>query len=80
MDMGMHPIAERDETALRQMTSEQLLNLGMYQVVYLKAGICNGEMLFVLYGADGAPLVAAEDVETAMDMAVERGLDFVAVH
>jgi hypothetical protein len=37
-------------------------------------------MLFVLYGADGMPLVTADDVETAVEMAAERGLNFVPVH
>ena len=27
--------------------------LGMNQVVYLKSGMCDGNMLFVLFGADG---------------------------
>jgi hypothetical protein len=45
-------------TALRQMTVEQLLQLGTRQVVYLKAGMHDGEMAFVLYGADGTSLMA----------------------
>jgi hypothetical protein len=88
--MNTHPFGEHSETrihsadprtaALRQMTPEQLLRLGARHVVYLKAGMYDGEMFFVLYGGDGAPLVAAGDVETALEMAAERGLDFVAVH
>ena len=88
--MEMHPIAgpsettidagDRRATALRQMTAEQLLHLGERHVVYLKSGVCDGEMLFVLFGANGAPLVAVDDVETALDMVAERGLNFVAVH
>jgi hypothetical protein len=54
--------------------------LGERHVVYLKSGVCDGEMLFVLFGANGAPLVAVDDVETALDMVAERGLNFVAVH
>ena len=42
----------------RQMTAEQWLEFGRRQVVYLKAGECNGEMPFMLYGADGALLMA----------------------
>ena len=88
--MDMHPIAGPGETrvdagdrraaTLRQMTAEQLLQLGAHQVVYLRGGMCDGEMLFVLYGADGMPLVTADDVETAVEMAAERGLNFVPVH
>ena len=88
--MDMHPIAGPGETrvnagdrraaTLRQMTAEQLLQLGAHQLVYLRGGMCDGEMLFVLYGADGMPLVTADDVETAVEMAAERGLNFVPVH
>jgi len=50
------------------MTVEQLLQLGTRQVVYLKAGLHDGEVAFVLYRADGIPLVAVDDMETAVEM------------
>ena len=87
--MNMHPIGEPSEkigvirdqrSALRQMTAQQLLQLGTRQVVYLKAGMHDGERLFVLYGADGSPLAIADAVEIAVEMAAEHGLAFVAVH
>jgi len=62
------------------MTAEQLLGLGTHQVVYLRAGTCDGERLFVLYGADGMPLVTVDDIETAVEIAAARGLEFIAVH
>jgi hypothetical protein len=72
--------ADRQTAALRQMTVDQLLDLGTCQVVYLRAGTCDGERLFVLYGADGLPLVTADDVETVVEIAAEHGLAFVSVH
>ena len=87
--MEIHPLiaingqakATRDSrSALRWMSSEQLLDLGMNQVVYLKSGMCDGNMLFVLFGADGTPVVVADDVDTAVETAIEHGLSFVAVH
>ena len=42
--------------------------------------MCDGEPAFVLHGADGAPLVMAGDVETAVEIAAKHGLAFVAVH
>ena len=88
--MNTHPITEPGKmrsaagdsrtTALRQMTPEQLLHLGTRQVVYLRSGMCDGEPAFVLHGADGAPLVMAGDVETAVEIAAEHGLAFVTVH
>ena len=87
--MDVHPSDEpraklgaiRDQrSTLRQMSEEQLLHLGMHQVAYLKSGICDGEMLFVLYGADGTPLLAAGDVDALVETASEHGLGFVSVH
>ena len=67
-------------SALRRMTCEQLLHLGMSQVVYLKSGMCDGEMLFMLYNADGTPIVATDDVVVAIEAAADRGLNFVNLH
>jgi hypothetical protein len=72
--------ADRRTAALRQMTADQFLGLGMRQVVYLRAGTSNGERLFVIHGADGVPLVMVDDVETAVEIAAEHGLKFIAVH
>lgn len=71
---------DRGAALLRQMTVDQLRGLGAQEVVYLRAGMCDGERLFVLYGADGVPLVMVDDVETAVDIATEHGLKFIAVH
>jgi hypothetical protein len=88
--MNTHPIDDPGKmrsaagdsriTALRQMTLEQLLHLGTRQVVYLRSGMCDGEPAFVLHGADGAPLLMAGDVETAVEIAAKHGLAFVTVH
>ena len=87
--MNIHPIARSGgknglirgkRSALRLMTTEQLLQLGTYQVAYLKAGMRNGEWFFVVYGADGEPLAAVDAVEAAQEMAAEYGLALVSVH
>ena len=67
--MEIHPLNDIDgqaratpdsRSALRWMSSEQLLDLGMNQVVYLKSGMCDGKMVYVLFGADGTPVIAAD--------------------
>ena len=60
------------------MTADQLLGLGTRQVAYLRGGTYDGERLFVLYGADGVPLAVVDDVETAVELATERGLGFLS--
>jgi hypothetical protein len=84
--MEMHPQNDIDgrardsKSVLRWMTSEQLLDLGMNQVVYLKSGLCDGKMVFVLFDADGTPAIVADNVTAAVETAIEQGLTFVAVH
>jgi len=86
--MDLHPLNDihgqardtRDSRSARWMTSEQLRDLGMNQVVYLKSGMCDGKMVFVLFGADGTPAVVADNVNAAVETAIEQGLSFVAVH
>ena len=62
------------------MSDQQLLRLGCQRWFYVRAGIHDGEVRFVLIGADGQPIGYAGDVESAFEMAAERGLEFVAVH
>jgi hypothetical protein len=87
--MQMHPLNDIGTAALvvldrsaavRRMTAEQLRHLGTDQVAYLKSGICDGEMRFVLYGANGQPFAVADDVDAAVDTAAAQGLNFIAVH
>ena len=79
--MDVHPIFDnRLITALRRMTVEQLLQLGTSQVVYLRAGMRDGKLAFMLYGADGLPLALVGDVETAVEMVVENGFCFATVN
>lgn len=83
--MSTHPIGEiaggdPRTTALRQMTPEQLLHLGTRQVAYLRTSICDGQVAFVLFGADGEPLVIAGDIETAVKIAADHGLAFATIH
>ena len=79
--MNVHPTSDnRLITALRRMTVEQLLQLGTSQVVYLRAGMRDGKLAFMLYGADGLPLALVDDVETAVEMVVENGLCFATVN
>jgi hypothetical protein len=62
------------------MTAEQLLHLGMNQVVYLKSGTCDGNALFAVYGADGIPIAVSDEVGAAVEAVAEQGLSFVSVH
>jgi hypothetical protein len=72
--------ADRQTATLRQMTVDQLLDLGTSRVVYLRSGMWDSERLFTLFGANGVPWATVDSVETAVEIAAEHGLAFVSVH
>jgi hypothetical protein len=88
--MNMHPMGDPGETltesrhqtiaTLRHITAEQLRHLGARQVVYLKASTWDGEQAFVVFSADGTPLVVVDNLETAAAMVARHGLDLVTLH
>jgi hypothetical protein len=69
-----------DTAALRHITAEQLLRLGKRQIAYLRAGLHEGEPIFILVGADGVPVVMVESIEGAAGAAMHLSLELVAVH
>jgi len=71
---------DQDVTASRQMTAEQLLNLGKPRIAYVKARFHEDEVIFVLYAADGVPMLCAESIEMAADAAAELGVEFTSIH
>ena len=66
--------------ALRQMTAEQLLCLGKRQVAYLKVGLREDGLVFVLCGADGGLIEMSDNIEEAAEMAARSGLELISVH
>lgn len=64
----------------RHMTTAELRHLGVPLVVYLRAGMLNGEMAYAIHAADGTPIAVVEDVDAAVALVCEHGMAFVAVH
>jgi hypothetical protein len=76
-------VRQDDDAAIadsRRMTRAQLRQLGVAQLVYLRAGVLDGEMAFAIHAADGTALAVVEDIELAVELVSEQGMDFVAVH
>jgi len=65
---------------IRQMTTAQFRRLGVRSLVYLRAGMLNGEMAYAIHAADGIPMAVVDDVDSAVALACEHGMAFVAVH
>lgn len=66
--------------ALRQITTEQLRELGVHQMAYVRCASCDGERAFVLFDANGTPLGSAATTDAVCEAAAERGLTVIAIH
>jgi hypothetical protein len=62
------------------MTAEQLLNLGKPRAAYVRASARDHELIFVLYAADGVPIISAPSIDEAAEAASELGINVITVH
>ncbi len=65
---------------VRHMSAAQFRRLGVRSLVYLRAGLLNGEMAYAIHAADGIPMAVVADVDEAVALASQHGMAFVAVH
>jgi hypothetical protein len=65
---------------VQPITVEQLRYLGLRQLAYLKTEILDGEMIFVIYGANGIPFEVVDAFETAVETAAACQLSIVSLH
>ncbi len=64
----------------RQMTRAQLRGLGVPRLVYLRCGTVDGGAAYAIHAADGTALAVVDDIEVAMELALENNMTFVPVH
>ncbi len=65
---------------VRQITPDQLQQLGVTQLAYVKPVILNGAAVFAIHGADGAPMAVAEDRELALAAILQHEMIPALVH
>jgi hypothetical protein len=65
---------------VRKMTAAELRRLGVPGLVYLRQGTVDGQIAYAIHAADGSAVAIVEDMEVAIDLAVENGLSIVTVH
>ena len=51
---------------IRHLSTEQLAQLGMSQIAYVKQVMMNGAPAFAIHAADGSPVAVAGDQELAV--------------
>jgi hypothetical protein len=65
--------------AVRTMTANQLAQLGMSQIAYVRPVMMDGEMAYSIHGADGTPMAVAPDHEMAVAAIEDQDLMQVLV-
>ena len=65
---------------VRQITQDQLQQLGVSQLAYVKPVMLNGAAMFALHAADGSPMAVAEDRNLALAAIVEHEMIPTLVH
>jgi hypothetical protein len=65
---------------VRHITQDQLQQLGLSQLAYVKPVMLNGTPMFAIHGADGSPMAVAEDRNLAMAAIVQHEMIPTLVH
>lgn len=65
---------------VRQITQDQLQQLGVSQLAYVKPVMLNGAAMFAIHAADGSPMAVAEDRNLALAAIVEHEMIPTLVH
>ncbi len=65
---------------VRHITQDQLQQLGLSQLAYVKPVMLNGMAMFAIHGADGSPMAVAEDRNLALAAIVQHEMIPTLVH
>ncbi len=65
---------------VRHITQDQLQQLGLSQLAYVKPVMLNGTAMFAIHGADGSPMAVAEDRNLALAAIVQHEMIPTLVH
>jgi hypothetical protein len=65
---------------VRHMTQDQLAQLGLSRLAYVKPIMLNGNAMFAIHGADGSPMAVADDRNVALAAIVQHEMIPALVH
>ena len=68
------------EVDIRHLTEEQLMQLGMADLAYVKQVVMDGQTAFAIHAADGSPMALAADCELAVAAIVQHEMRPALVH
>ncbi len=85
--MNTNSIEQQDDQAsmgamvdIRHISSEQLAQLGLQQIAYVKPVVVNGTACFAIHAADGTPMAVAGDREVALAAIRQHEMVAAQVH
>ena len=65
---------------IRHLTVQQLAELGVSQIAYVRPVMVNGQRGFAIHGADGTPMAVAGDQELAFAAILQQDMVPTLVH
>jgi len=65
---------------IRHLSTEQLAQLGMQQIAYVKPVMVNGTSAFAIHAADGTPMAIAAGLDVAVAAIVQHEMVPAQVH
>jgi hypothetical protein len=65
---------------IRHISTEQLAQLGLQQIAYVKPVVVNGTAAFAIHAADGTPMAIAGGLEVAVAAIVQHEMVPAQVH
>ena len=65
---------------IRHLSAEQLAQLGVSHIAYVKPVTVNGQHGFAIHAADGTPMALAGDRDVAMAAIVQHEMHALSVH
>ncbi len=78
--MSISKVSKVEQVDIRNLTPEQLGELGMPDVAYIKPVFLNGAAAFAIHAADGSPMAMATDCELAIAAIVQHEMLPAMVH
>jgi hypothetical protein len=85
--MNTNSIQQPDDAAamtaaidIRHLSTEQLAQLGMQQIAYVKPVTVNGTSAFAIHAADGTPMAIAAGLDVAVAAIVQHEMVPAQVH
>ena len=65
---------------IRHISTEQLAQLGMQQIAYVKPVVVNGTAAYAIHAADGTPMALAAELDVALAAIVQHEMVPAQVH